>query len=298
MDRAHRNPEDNERPRAPSLPPELWSEVSKHLVTSDPVETARDLSSFELAGHVTHNAVDGSRVGRFRQHLNRLGRLSKSWHDIAIPEDGLETWPHAPEPDPEGRFAEPQQRVSAAIPALGFQTAKRKRAFVDEILRLDADSQGEVLARIGPGFDDLDDECQQRLIARSLEYFLETGSELWSTRDGSAKFLVEVHDCLKAHQKAEILDNLRARPALARLYSQAIAASYQRRTTSTTSTLGADNAPTKANIDHLAKKVAPTPLSPQCRMKEFRSTGSSIHEVYKQMRAELMNTSRSRDRSL
>lgn len=291
--------------RPPPLPIEMWTEIGTHLVSADPVSTASDLTSLRHINHTTHNAVECSSLSPFRKRIIRLGTIARKLHDAAIPAAGLEASADYPEPDPEGRFAEPEMRITAAVPTLNLQGIERQSAMVGAILALDEDEQGASLYSLASGFDHLKARDQQRLVERSLYHLDKPGDEMSLSRDGACNILAYAHDRLNPQQKARILDIVHDRPSIRERYYAAVDSRQQARTsvaTSPTSLIGHSNGPA---IDEklstletaLEEMTASTDLSPREQMGRIKNLGQSVAETLSQARGELITSTRSRNPS-
>ncbi|WP_129468930.1 MULTISPECIES: hypothetical protein [Mesorhizobium] len=293
---------DREQTREPEgtnhLPREMIAEVAMRLPTSDPVETARNITNIKLANRSTREAVETSPVGPFHKQVKRLGNVAKVLFRGAIPDD---SFPEHSDAVPGDRVVYPSSRVHSAGPILKYQSVQAKTTMVDNILNLStAFGQAHAISSLGRHLGDLDDANRTRLVGRAIEIFKEEGPVDLDSRRSAAQAIMCGHNYLNAGQKAQILDAIVDRPELAGVYTSMF---YHRDPRNAMFRPPSAEAPKGSHldtvIDGIERSVSAltidTPINSFDEMVPVRSIGKSINESYDRARKELVASPRSRE---
>ncbi|MCP3468672.1 hypothetical protein [Bradyrhizobium sp. CCGUVB23] len=288
--------------RLTDLPSGAIFEVAKGLTTDDPVETAKNLTSFKLISRSVLDAVQTGPVGAFQGRLNRLGTSGRALYDAADP--------HSAEPEPDHPISllwTAARKLDAIGPIFKFQSDRRKSATVDHILDLsrrglNPDAIQSIAARLG----DLDHVNRRRLIDQTIELFKENRPS-WYVNSLEHKLaaatLISVHHYLDADHKIRIYDALIARPELAEILGGMAehVAPFQKDSTSRNTETpqsseldGSIEAISKSSCELLANRG----IDETERLDAILEIGKSIDKAYNDARAALLGSVRSRGTNL
>ncbi|MCZ7448245.1 hypothetical protein [Rhizobium rhizogenes] len=200
------------------FPPELFTEIAKHMPSDNPVETAKNLANIMRVSHGVKDAVQASPVGLFHERVKRLGNSARAVHGALIPEDGL---PEHLGPGTGVHSVLPTGRTVNAGPLLKFQSSEAKTALVDHIVNMSSPrAQADVISTLAPHVGDLDAVQRTRLVDQTIQIFMEDGSSHDWARRSAGMALVSMHEHLDVTQKAKILDALVHDSGRAALYSE------------------------------------------------------------------------------
>ncbi|MCR6727998.1 MULTISPECIES: hypothetical protein [Rhizobium/Agrobacterium group] len=287
--------------RKTHFPPELHAEIATHLHSDNPVETANNLTNFQLAGRQVRDAVQASPVALFHARVNRLGASARALYKATITDDRL---PEHPGADPADGPIFPSSRTHSVGPILKFQSSGAKRTFVDHVLDLsEASDQALAIASVARHLGDFDAANRNRLVGRAIDIFRQ--DESVDTRRSAAQALISGHDHLNDTQKAQILNAIVDHEELAQVYASTTHHRDQGRNIADLSVSGrtpASQGPfLEKTVDAIEKSVdaliTDAPISSNEQFHAVRPIAKSIANAYNHARAELVASPRGRENS-
>ncbi|MER9776985.1 hypothetical protein [Mesorhizobium sp. M0220] len=255
------------------------SDVAERLVTANPRDTARNLGGFKGLGTHERTAVRGTQPGpetdlaRFERRTNRLGRSAISLAATLTAELGYSTDDIA------------LQKVGAASNLGDYLTPGLQDAIVNRIGNMDPPSQALGAYYVAPHFSKFTDENKSRILDQAIG--LASSDPDGNVRNMASNAILNMYHQFDANQQAQAHSVFPGMQDILPHMPPPQHAAEER----------------SANLDgHIAgiEAAVRDTVGPQTSYEQLQrgaQVGRSISQAYNHAREDLMEATRSRDRS-
>ncbi|AHG50091.1 hypothetical protein RLEG12_00390 (plasmid) [Rhizobium leguminosarum bv. trifolii CB782] len=278
----------NQLPRElTQLPSEAFSQVAKVGCPYDnPREAGIFLANLKLVSHEIHDKFTDSTIGTFDARLSKLAALHGNLSDKILPE--------MPDDTPEANQHFATMQIPAIQPVLKFYEPSAQTAIVNHLMTTNDWEKTAAAACLSTNLNDFHGDGERTTIINQALSSFEADDPAIRTNAGTA--LVRASSHLDPAQQARLSEVLQRNPQLRQEYNQLMREQqewYREQRVKLPS----------SNLDESIKIIAaevaglPAGLSSMEQVATAHKVAKSITESYNCAHNELMNLSRSRERS-